>query len=355
MASECRSNNAETGARFAALYADHIVIRDPLGVHENEDRQRLLSAMEVLYRWRPLFEAGIASHVARICTHCAASRLQRIGELQEAVPRITAKVARRFSKAKFAVERLDRNAVHVTVHVSESELAHGTAAYKYVGKDARPFLKMLGRRESAPLTFAAVRSSGIMSRVTEPIVHEFLMQQLHRKTSSPNAHYASNIPIDLHLANALAHASVRWPRKLIDALSHTVPVVAHTPLRDIVRFRLAEGAAFRRYRSHIRSVAEQARDPKALLDAADALRSDYAALEQALRASRSGLFRKARNELVLLGSIGIGVAGTLGVSALLPLLGAAGLRVLTEAVRPRVSDDVQKHPLYFLWRLQSKR
>lgn len=55
---------------------------------------------------------------------------------------------------------------------------------------------------------------------------------------------------------------------------------------------------------------------------------------------------------MLFGSIGIALAGAIGIHALLPALGGAALRTLGEAVKPRVPDDVQKHPLYFLWQLQ---
>ena len=230
---DCRSASAEVGARFAALYADHIIVRDPLGTHGGDDRESLLAAIEVMYAWRPLFEAGIASHVVRICTHCAASRLRRLAKLPADVPRLTKRVERRFTKAAFTVHRLDRRAVYVTVDAPG--LAHGSSTCEYEGDHAKPFLDLLGRKETVRIPVARARACGVMKRVAEPIVHEFLMQQLHRATRSPSTHYASNIQLELELANDFAPASIRWPRSLLEALTHTVPVVGHASVRDIVR------------------------------------------------------------------------------------------------------------------------
>jgi len=352
---DCRSTSAEIGARFAALYADHVIIRDPLGVHGSEDdRERLIAAMEVMYRWRPLFEAGLASHVVRICAHCAAQRLNRLARVPTDVPRLERRVSALFAKARFVIERIDETSVGIHVSAKEGVLPHGDGGFTYEGRPARPFLKLLGRRSEVRLPLPKARTTGALARMTEPIVHEMLMQHLHRTLTSPNAHYASNMPAELELANAFAPTSMRWPRGLLDALAHTVPVLGHASISDIVRFRLSDAPAFQRYRNHVRSLSEQTDDKKALFDAAASLNADYAGLEQALRSSRSGLWKKARNELLLFGSIGVGLAGIVGLKGLLALATPA-LGSVKDAVRPRVNDEAQKHPLYFLWRLQNRR
>ena len=321
--------------------------------HAGDDHEQLAGALSVLYKWKPLLEAGLASHVTRICAHCAREQLLGIAEQVPDYDQLRNDIERKLSsKATCSVERFGKD-VYIRVEGSARYL-HDRVAIRHIqGPAKKPLLKILGRRRAATVTPEVAWATSAFRSLADPIISEAVLQQFHRNSVSPHAHYASNLPVDLELAGGLS-ASGQWPRGVLNALGHAVPVLGNVPIADIVQFRLENVPAFLRYRQRIRSVAEHAHDPQRLIEAAAELKSDYAALEQSLRSARAGLVRKARNELLLIGSIGLGIAGSIGPQFMLPLLGVAA-RSLAEAVRPVASDEIAKQPLYFLWQIAKRR
>jgi DNA-binding transcriptional ArsR family regulator len=114
----CRLSNVDELGRFAALYADHVLVLNPLRLHipdkfESIDQKILMDDISVLYRLKPLLESGIlelAPRTLRLCRECF-NKLKRT-ELQ-VKRKVRELIAPRIGEFRIEIESVEELGKHV--------------------------------------------------------------------------------------------------------------------------------------------------------------------------------------------------------------------------------------------------
>lgn len=369
----CRIESVDSIARFAALYANVVLLPDPFAeIHDNVPampEQKIWSCIDIATHIRilnllePLLEEGIVGYADtlhhRLCTECYA---KAIGE-------VTSTYSERLVTIKSLIRKKFLDGV--TVEVIE---ASGSINYHISGPDeilphggffkpAHKLPKNLnGRRSNTPfkLTRRQISFYGIVDSDISEIIDDIVRQNYY--TNMCGTSYLTHRDLDLEVIRSFEGSSKPRVTSPVSPtiFSHFLPIIGEVSLEKVVRLRRAEGAAFELYRDAISKALRKnkkmpLRQQVEFFD--DIVRPEIAKIDSAVRRSRKLLVKSLTQDMIVAtGAIGIGLFSGL----LPPEIGAAAVglgslhyspqfvKKLTElCAEPKKAAESR---YYFLWK-----
>lgn len=379
----CRLPPVQDLARFAALYADYVIVRDPFEDYAHydnrapitiDDRMRLLADISVVLAFEPLLDAGLVafsspqSHWCPLCVY----RADRKGELAKMVG---AEGAAGWEKRVSAMveylrkELLGKSKASVALRQGKPELnltsdvdlvPHGSLVYDSLDMP-KSWLKDLRKGGKKDLTSRQLWQTGVLDAHIRRIIDDISIQNHYASLS--NVNYVTDRTVDLALANLANDTPTQNVNKtMIEALAHGLPFMDSAKLADILRVRNAEGEAFRVYRDAMTSAMATARTAskkEAEQAFSDLVRPEINKIDLLLRNARTTIAKGAATEL----GLGVAAVAIALFSGILPahwaeiftaVGGAAGLKAVVgrglEA--GRIPKEVRDNRFFFLWKLR---
>jgi hypothetical protein len=354
---ECRFQHADRLARFAALYADHVVIHNPFTNYSPRlpvdiVRQRLAGDLIVLNHLRPLIDRGIVTAVAPaipLCESCS----RRFGEESEALRRslddtLDLLLERYMQKLRFTRDGTDK----VLIEGPPELVTHGSQVY------------IIPRSSSYYGRLTPKKKRRLAATLITPLLEDVYTHQMHSRHTSLN--YLTDRELDLAIVRAMGSKALRQIDSAITrGLSHAVPVVANIPIEDVLLLRDAEPEAFQVYRNALSRIVREANlsSPEAIEDAFQSqIAPELARLDMSVRNARKVARRQLTTEaLVTTVAVSIGLLlGTVEPVAGAVLVALGGLEAMKSAGQKLVDSVaepaiVRENSFYFLWRMKQPR
>jgi hypothetical protein len=380
----CREGYLDQTARYAALYADNLAIRDPLDhlsfslghLIEAKSatarsqttifRGELLADLRLLYHVRPLLEAGlveIADTPGHFCPNCYSLRggttspevTERINDVREKLKRILV------NEVPLSI---GRTANGFRLEVAEHELlGHHSTSYhvSQVPADIANSLPVVGQMRR--LSLEEARQSPHVDSLAGRIIDDVMAQNMYAATSG--AHYLTDRPIDMEMIRQDERATTgsgARNRALMEGMAHSLPFLSDVPLDDLVELRAKEGDAFEVYRQALRKALEQSQahttdEVRQAVD--DLVRPEVAKIELLVRNSKCA----SRRDLAMNGSVATGFITAALWSGMLPasiaavvaaIGGFSGIQAMASNLPSLFQEpgEARKEQFYFLWRVK---
>jgi hypothetical protein len=365
---ECRVASATTGARFSALYADHILIRDPFEVvrhHKQTDFDlftNVMASLGALRTWRPLLLSGLASHSASICPSCARSYGEKHGLFSSTYDQLSKALDEELAEVSVEIESEDGDVFLCFGNVGKF-YGHDTTNQEIGATQERSRLrKLLKRRKRLALSREQIVDLNVLDHIKRPLLADAVTQAIHRQ---PTRHiYASNLTADVDLAHRLSATddpAMVAAKALLATLEHSVPIINDVPIEQVLALRQDDNGAFERYRRRIAELATSNTDVKTLRAAAEDLKREYEELDQRIRSRKRSFWGAMKDRIsVAAGTVTIGTGAWLShiisptVVAILAAAGglpAAQKAILEGLAARRNTEEERAAPLFFLWQM----
>jgi hypothetical protein len=364
---ECRLSHLDQLARFAALYADRVLIHDPLENYDPDSPEgfgrRLADDLRVLYSVRPLLEQGRIS-LARTAWHFCEEHYDELlvrSKLQERLERARKALARRFRKdAQVSLE--DSNGIPLFKITGSHELIEHGLSYHASAK-ARSLAERRPDRINQLLSSHEIGASRVFQGHISTVIGDIFVQNLYAKMGF---NYLTDRPVDFEVIGAVNDSKTNKRSKaILDGLSHTVPFIQDVGLEKLIKLREDEGASFQIYRDSLNELLKQLDDadlsnPKLVKEAFnDSIRPELHKIDLTVKNSKKLLYGSVKRDVAFgAGFIALGLFSGLlppGIGQLVAALGgykfASG--VADKAVRALTEpDEARENKYYFLWKLQ---
>jgi hypothetical protein len=353
-----RFARARNLGRFASLYADTVLIRDPFEqILYGEDSPRLRAdfslTLQVLRALRTEIEAGVVAFAPSVVPLCAEHSKEFSCEHDAFCERLFA-----------ASDALLPDIVEQVRFTTNT-----TPEYDYVGlENLEPFLPAetmdlvpsfgkRGRRTS-DLT-EAERREIVLTWVLDPSLHD--LQFRNTVSRLLNLRYLTDRPIDLSLLWLLDDPERPVTSDLASRTSHILPFIDGLDSESLLKLRREEGEAFQVYREKVRQLVEQGPSGKQFDQAfRDLVAPELQKIDKAVASARKIAKRKVREKLVFgSGMVTIGVAaGSIApqIGAILSAFGGAKFAIdLLSGLNALVSEseEARKSDFFFLWKARS--
>lgn len=389
----CRLESTQTMARFAALYAEHVVVRHPFERYLPHDdnlidtnigaltphsrphwthrmRKDLVADLSVILALRPLAEQGIVSFTSAktsfcpICIYEAQRRGaldefvsdEKMREWQQKVGRMVAYLFDAFKTRTRAYAQPSRRGVSLVIEGDEALIEHG-AHYHHVTLPR--YMQAKAKKGRVDLSFRQAKNTKVIDNYIKRIIDDITVLDYHSRIGRLNYLTSRDVDLELISSTEKKHAS-SLNLSLIQAIGHAVPYVSGLPLKELVKLRTAEGESFKVYRDAVSDVlrrhskATQGELREALHDI---IVPELNKIERTLKNARKLAARSLAQEVVVsAGAVAIGVFGGLLPAELSAMVAAAGgingLKALAGKIPElwRPPKEVIENRFYFLWK-----
>jgi hypothetical protein len=359
----CRSNRLAEVSRFAALYANSVVIPDPVSLNSDvrPDATEVAADIVLLQQIRPLVEAGIirfSDTTGHVCRDCLAEKLP--GAYRSDVESFLAIIDEALLKDSHFRLVMNRGELVFEWNGPPDLLRHGGIIYS-VADLRRENAQVLAPLKPRKLNADRLVKSGFLRSFWGHIADDLLMQNWYATACGTS--YLTDRSTDLEIINRVSTATAAAINKAVsEAFSHGLPYLGDVSLDVLLRLRKEEGEAFAVYQDSMRRAFKELTEPT--LDRARELFADVVlpevnGIDAAIRRSRSLLWPSlATSAVTAMASVGIGLyTGILPQSfgQIFAAVGGIGA-ALSAAERVRttfaVPADARKNRFYFLWRVK---
>jgi hypothetical protein len=351
---DCRIARVDTLARFTALYADHVAIRNPFadytpGMPVSILRQRLAGDMAVMLRLEPLVRAGLVTvtpPVVAMCARCSAIFAAQHDSLSEAIDSAADRLLEQYM-SRVVVKREPSGCVGV--YGPEEFIVHGAQFFQTPPESVFSGRLTRGRKER------------LVRALISPLLEDVYRHHVHSRHTGFN--YLTDRELDLTVIRSVGGPAVKpIDRALMRGLSHTLPVVMRMPIQEILRLREEEAESFAVYRHAISSIVREAD-----LTTKDAIEEAFqskvmpeiAKIDLAVKNAQKIAGRGIKHEIgISAAAVSIGMlVGTVQptIGAVLAALGGLGaVKTIVEkaVVASSPPPVIRENSFYFLWQLQ---
>ena len=354
----CRIDRALALSRFAALYGETVLIRDPFEpVLYGEDSRKLrldfAHTLVVLRVLRPALEAGVVAFGPADFSFCE-SHLKVFRAAEE---RIQEKV---FGACSLllpgVVADLD---VGLQTRDDYTYLSIG-GTEKFVPHAGIDLLPLPGSSQWTPeqeLSPDEV-SDAVQTFVLDPSVIDLQYRLLLNWLL--NARYLTDRPVDADLLSLMdAVPQSAQPPRFRPKISHELPYIDGLDTKTLLKLRRDEGEAFNVYRDRVRQLVEDASLSESEFREAfrDLVEPELHKIEKAVATAKKMVRGSVREKLVFgagLATVGL-AAGTVSPEAGAVLSALGGGHVTTELLSSlnrllREPEEALTSDFYFLWR-----
>lgn len=355
---DCRLEHADRLARFAILYGDYTLLQDPfehLDFVESMDlknaRSFIADDLFVIYRMRPLIEAGLVSLAQRQTAFCEehAPAIVKEGVLHRA------KTSLRKTLSKQLDLSIAPGESAITLTGAEHLLEHPVSLWT-----DEPI--QVSRRPSTDGRFRVIGSvkREVINDLIGPILLDLIQQDVYRKYG---LNYITDRQVDLSVLEATNDDEAKlFSRAIMEGFSHSLPFIKDVSLPSLIKLRQNEGESFQVYRDAVSAVLRQLtpKDSTKIKQAFDDAVSPHLhkidlAVSNAKKILRGSI---ASNIAYGVGLVTVGLAsGFLYPDAGKIIATIGGFQFGINALRSvhgliREPDSIKENPYYFLWKVQ---
>jgi hypothetical protein len=361
----CRAKKLNFLGRFAALYADRLVIPTALSSRpprlKLEIELELRSACLMLLMHRPLIEERIVIPAVLSTSHCEHQR----GFVEETVDLLHEVAMERADEAvkEFDIEYQrpseDRPYHTVFIHGSEDYIEHGLVVAQFTGNPRwiAPSWRYDGEGKRM-LSRQTIRETPFLRSLFTGTAADTTFQLFYGR--SLGCKYLTTMAGEVEFLSALNDERQAEKDALIQqSLIHSLPFAESLSIAQVLALRSEIHDSFTQYRTAMRMTVKDFDAPLTRQQARevfrDRLEPKVKALELSLKKEVSLLNKKSRNYAAFAALvIGLGVAGLLPSAAALSLAGGAlAIKMLdTVAERQQQRSTPTNDDLYFLLRLK---
>lgn len=359
---DCRLDNINKLSRFAALYADNVLIPSPFDKYHNKEsieKDILIGDLLVLFEIRPLLEAGIINFTSNeipLCVECLSSAIKEFRNLEEELKVWDSIISDEFlNNIKFFLD--NENDPSLLLVGPDEYGFHGEMYIKfryYVPEAFKPYIR---RGEIVELPRDAVIKERIVDFLVAPILDDLVLQNIIG--SETDITFLTHRDIDIQVLNAF-HSKEEFEisNNMYKGLSHLLPLVENVSLENIIKLREAEGEAFQVYRDALTEVVSdlEFKDEKSFKKAyKEIIKPELNKIELILKNNKKGLLGSIATDLIYGATFAtIGISSGLLPSTLEKILGALGGAKLIHNIYQHISplQSVRNERFYFLWKMQ---
>jgi hypothetical protein len=352
---ECRLAQADRLCRFAALYADTVAVQNPLADLYGSGRwslemakHRVSGGTAVLLYLKPLLDAGIVSVVNPHRAWCEA-------HLPEIVKSGALKKIEESLLASFDTGvTVSTQTAGPYVHFEGPLVEHALVIMLTSDDDLRRLVRQ--QKRGGRLT-QKERRHYLSTSFVKPIIQDVVQQSVF--AAGYNLTYLTDRSADFVAFRSLLNEPERHvSRVLTDAVTHSVPTLQELTIKDLLRIRRTEGAAFKVYRDSLRRLlgtkdVQKGNHVKEAFN--DLVSPELHKIDAVVEKEQ----RRRRPRLVTDLLIGYALIGVGYFTHLLPeLLQASGPFQVDAAHQLRnlftEPADARNNPFYFLWKADKK-
>lgn len=373
---ECRIKNVNDLLRFAALYADKILIPSPIDkyfeaieVGKKVNRINLARDIIIILRLKPIVLAGIIGFVSSyvcVCQECLKKIVTREDELKEKLEKISELINRETSKNISCTLQRDTDGIAYLSINGIEKLGFHEPTDIMIFQENKDIRRLLKKSKEVTVTADMMGKWGIIDYIFAPAIEDVFRVQIN--TSFSGGSFLTNRPYDAMMISqiqsiGLSKETVEHARMIETGLFHKIPVIGEIEIEKIIRLRQIEGEVFAGYRSKMNAILDKfdTLDRKALIDVQrDIIVPELDAMEQVIHRNKQALIKSVVQDVLLIGGgIGLGVfSGMLPIdySALVGVVGGmSAISNVADKMRGVFSkDEIKANSFYFLYELQGK-
>jgi len=369
---KCRIAHADTLARFAALYADRVLICDPFEPYVGLDhadefvKSDLANGLYILYYLRPLLETGLVGFSVPELHFCATCYERYIRDKHKVFSERLSK-AKAFLEGKYLRETQSFlkswHGMPIVETMGPGDLVDHSSVARLFNKLPHFLERHLDPKKPHRLSRGELLESGILESRIYPIVNDIALQNWY--SNLYGAHYVTDREMDFDLIAAINHSETNiYSKAFMEALSHSVPFIHNTELSKLIKLREKEGESFRVYRDALaltmKSVTSS--DVKEIRQAFDDLvRPELNKVDLAIKNSRKLIWGSLKRDLLCgTGFIMIGLFSGLLPRNIGAVVAALGGFKFTSALVDKASKllqeptEIRDNKYYFLWKVKKE-
>jgi hypothetical protein len=366
----CRTERAQLVARYAALYADRVIVpmnllnprhyqRPQNSEREADLRYELAGTLLIIHEMRPAIEADLISVITpelHFCQDCAAKALERIGRIRRAAQELAVETRKEFSMSFLGSQPFP----HFKVNGPTEYCEHG--GFVRISREFPRWLpKSYHSKVAVSLPPTILRRSRIVEQVFRNIAREVVLQEFF--SDRYNAKTLTSNPGELVLLSELNPDRSRYSRieASLSRITHVIPLMGEVSLAKAVRIRKQEPDSFLVYRRALSEVFKESlqsgevlTERRASAIVSDILEPELAKLRELSRDTRTNATKKAALRLAFAGAIlALGFFRGLLPAEFSALGSAAAISGLVESLGElRVSSTATRNQnFHFLLRL----
>jgi hypothetical protein len=316
----CRVGKLDMLGRYAALYANQIILplplTDPSTVDTPEEAsQEVSQAALALLRLRPLFDAGILYPVISRSFHCRHT-LRWCRDMQAIVDKASFDMMKAY-KDDFLVrfqlpEKAPTRIPSMYVEGPEDFLEHGEVVMLFDEPDGWRAKRWRYDREGT-VEVRGDRKYAALYRIFIGIAEDTSFYLAYGRNR--NARLLTNLPGETFLLNALTGDDEVSASSAVlnDCMTHSLPLLADLPISRLLAIRRQERDSFERYRLAVRQILAEVTQGGRSVRKKDARKLFQERIEPELARMKSELYQERRRQRR---RIGAGLAGLAAMVAM---------------------------------------
>lgn len=372
----CRLQNIANLSRFAALYADKILVPSMMDKYyeniergEKINRFNLIEDIIIILELKPLVMAGIVgffSSYVCLCSECLKKVVTREEELKIRLDEISGAICEETRKNIQCKLQRDSEGIAYLAITGAETLGFHEQTDILLRQENKKIKKLLKKSKEVVITTEMLTKMGIIDFLFEPLIQDIFRVQLNTYFSEGS--YLTNRPYDATLISRIQNMglhedTIEHTRMIENSLFHKVPVIGDVAIEKIVKLRQTDGVAFDGYRSKMNAILDtfDTLDRKAIKDIQrDIIIPELDMMEQVIHRNRQALLKSVAQEvLVWGGSIGFGVfSGMIPIDygSLIGIIGgASAISGVADKIRTSLSEEeIKSNSFYFLYKLQKE-
>lgn len=367
---KCRVRNIKNLARFAALYSDCVLIPSPIDKHIHGEgeiiREHLLGDIQIIFELKPLIEAGLIDFITQdicLCKECLSKHLENREKFESDLALLYDAIDSEYLNNIHYTVKYEYNKPVVYVKAPEKYGLHKNIVVrfrKYVPKEIKQLVKP---GEEVTLPSNVIREIGVLNLLTSDVIDDLILQNVW--VNAYGSTYLTNREVDINMINTL-HSKIEFEKssRIVDALSHTLPIIQNVDLTKIVELRQKDGESFNVYRDSLTKILhnQQSYDIKDLKEMyRDKILPELNNINLTIKNNKKNLTGSIVSDVVFASSIvSVGLyKGLLPADIGQVLAAIGGVKFaydLYSKVGKYIKEDesIRNNQFYFLWKLQQK-
>jgi len=365
---ECRMNSLEMLLRFASLYADQIIMQNPLDKHIENIEKGYINSHELyvdvcrLLEMRELVEDEIVTFESAYICLCGECRNQleiKENRLINKMDEIYGLISNDFEtsilceaisfngKPELLISKAEKFDLHETYIIPyDKQFEYINAILEKTGGHGRPLSK------------EEIHALGVTDKFLSP-VYDDIFQNMINVFGSENS-YLTNRSIDYTFLNELNQQN----SKNFSLLNHSLSIVPEIKISNILELRRKDGSSFDNYRTiinkelrgRILNTKQECMDFNQ-----DVIYPEIVKMNRSLEINKKHLIKGIHKDIIFYsGVLAVGTfSGEIAtnVSQIMSAIGGIGTikKIFDSSLDGNSKNGIQTNPYYFLWKLTNSK
>lgn len=367
---DCRKARIDELAKFAVMFADSVIIDNPLDPYffytsfSENDRWELIDDLRLLYSIHPLLDEGLFGFLPNkmhFCKNCFEKLVEKDPTYYENLNIIKNKISKMLEDNSKCTIRFEDGTYYFYLEGPDELISHGSIIISMEPWKLSEVSKVIPIKDNLELSKRQIKDLGFLDNIVETYFSDLIDKNWRR--IEYNTKYVTNRNYDLELLKVVnSKDNVLKNDAIMKGLSHTVPYLHNIDINALIEFRKNEHTSFQVYRNSIYKVIKQVYSKNADVYKEafqDEIKPSLDRLELKYKKNQKRLTKKMGSTLVFGGAVvGVGVLGGIipmslpsivsslgGIEAILAL----GINVFESMQTPY---EIETDDLYFLWKIK---